>query len=69
MNEYKYEIERLTRELESIKKKYYEAKKREQAEREKSKSLDGSDAAVKQALLRSMQQPRFTGGGFSISST
>jgi hypothetical protein len=69
VNEYKYEIERLTRDLEAIKKKYYETKKREQAEREKSKSLDGTDAAVKQALLRSLQQPRFTGGGFSISGT
>ena len=30
MNEYKYEIERLTRELQDVKRRYYEQKRREQ---------------------------------------
>ena len=34
VNEYKYEIERLTRELQEIKRKYFEIKKREQLIRE-----------------------------------
>lgn len=34
MNEYKYEIERLTRELQETKTKYYEQKRREQLQRE-----------------------------------
>ena len=38
MNEYKYEIERLNRELQDVKRKYYQQKRREQLMDE----LDGS---------------------------
>lgn len=60
VNEYKYEIERLVRELNDMKRRYFEQKRREQMEREKG--------------MKPMQPPapgntqaRFTGGGFSLS--
>eukprot|EP00798_Chlamydomonas_sp_ICE-L_P006525 gene6525-3166_t len=60
VNEYKYEIERLVRELGDMKRKYFEQKRREQAEREKGmKPMMPSPA--------SPTQPRFTGGGFSLT--
>jgi hypothetical protein len=34
VNEYKYEIERLTRDLQDMKRKYFEQKRREQMQRE-----------------------------------
>ena len=37
VNEYKFEIERLTRELQDVKRKYYEQKRRDQLVREKMK--------------------------------
>mmetsp|Transcript_12291 Transcript_12291/g.30037 ORF Transcript_12291/g.30037 Transcript_12291/m.30037 type:complete len:870 (-) Transcript_12291:348-2957(-) len=60
VNEYKYEIERLVRELNDMKRKYFEQKRREQMEREK---------GLKPVLPPTMSatQPRFTGGGFSLS--
>ena len=38
MNEFKYEIERLTSELQEIKTKYYEQRRREQMQKESTKS-------------------------------
>jgi hypothetical protein len=60
VNEYKYEIERLVRELNDMKRKYFEQKRREQMEREKS---------LKPVMPAGPNptQPRFTGGGFSLS--
>ena len=60
VNEYKYEIERLVRELNDMKRKYFEQKRREQMEREKT---------MKPVLPSgpNPNQPRFTGGGFSLS--
>ncbi len=60
VNEYKYEIERLVRELGDMKRKYFEQKRREQLDREKT---------VKPVMppSASPNQARFTGGGFSLS--
>lgn len=60
VNEYKYEIERLVRELNDMKRKYFEQKRREQMEKEK---------GLKPVLPPgpSSTVPRFTGGGFSLS--
>lgn len=44
--EYKYEIERLTRELAGLKKKYYEAKKREQLDKEAARGAAAAAGAL-----------------------
>uniref|UniRef100_A0A061SN17 Flagellar associated protein n=1 Tax=Tetraselmis sp. GSL018 TaxID=582737 RepID=A0A061SN17_9CHLO len=64
VNEYKYEIERLTRDLNDMKRKYFEQKRREQLERERAAKVVGppTDAPV------NTTQARFTGGGFSLST-
>ena len=60
VNEYKYEIERLVRELGDMKRKYFESKRRDQMDREKTmKPIMPQGANPSQA--------RFTGGGFSLS--
>ena len=64
VNEYKYEIERLTRDLQDMKRKFYETKRREQIERER--AHDGGGGDLKAAPNPGL--PRFTGGGFSLSS-
>ncbi|GFH17729.1 uncharacterized protein HaLaN_14421 [Haematococcus lacustris] len=60
VNEYKYEIERLVRELNDMKRRYFEQKRREQMEREKTLRPVVPAAS-------NPSQPRFTGGGFSLS--
>ncbi|KAG2452279.1 hypothetical protein HYH02_003303 [Chlamydomonas schloesseri] len=60
VNEYKYEIERLVRELNEMKRKYFEGKRREQMERER--TMKPPAPAPPNA-----NQPRFTGGGFSLA--
>merc|ERR1711998_412434 len=61
VNEYKFEIERLTRELQDVKKKYFEQKRREQQNR------DNQTGGKQQMRTGTVQQAaqRFTGGGFS----
>jgi hypothetical protein len=44
--EYKYEIERLTRELAGLKKKYFEAKKREQLDKEAARGAAAAAGAL-----------------------
>eukprot|EP00744_Colponema_vietnamica_P002008 GILI01003228.1.p1 GENE.GILI01003228.1~~GILI01003228.1.p1 ORF type:complete len:876 (-),score=300.10 GILI01003228.1:348-2975(-) len=68
VNEYKYEIERLARELQEVKRKYYEQKRREHMQREASKSMgmEGSGKIMPQVTGPGV--PRFTGGGFNLSS-
>ena len=60
VNEYKYEIERLVRELGDMKRKYFESKRRDQMDKEKT---------MKPVLPQgpNSSQARFTGGGFSLS--
>ncbi len=60
VNEYKYEIERLVRELNDMKRRYFEQKRKDQMEKER------TIKAVMPTSLSSTQ-PRFTGGGFSLS--
>lgn len=60
--EYRYEIERLTRDMQDLKRKYYEAKRREQLERER-----GYEAPEVKVAPHASTQARFTGGGFGLS--
>ena len=62
MNEYKFEIERLTRELQDVKRRYYEQKRREQL------AKSGAERDSKGFPVHQPPgAPRFTGGGFSLS--
>jgi chromosome segregation ATPase len=67
--EYKYEIERLTRDLQDLKKRYYEQKRREQLAKEAQRDSLDTDPLVKQQQQFHASQPRFVGGGFSLSAT
>ncbi|XP_026787942.2 cilia- and flagella-associated protein 58 [Pangasianodon hypophthalmus] len=62
--EYKYEIERLAGELQNVKKKYFMQKRKEQACREKERSL--AQAGQPLIMPQRIDGPRFTGGGFSL---
>lgn len=64
MNEYKYEIERLTRDLNDMKRKYFEQKRREQLDRERASKTVGPPMAGSPTSGTA----RFTGGGFSLST-
>ncbi len=62
LNEYKIEIERLTEDLTSVKKKYLKQKKREQLRREKEQS------EMKALSFQiNMRDKKFTGGGFNLA--
>jgi hypothetical protein len=61
VNEYKYEIERITRELQDIKTKYFEQKRREQVQRDAARSLE------QQPKPKPNNVPRYTGGGFNLA--
>merc|ERR1712072_1311254 len=65
VNEYKFEFERLTRELQDVKKKYFEQKRREQLNRDAQRGGDS-----KQIRTGTVQQSaqRFTGGGFALGT-
>eukprot|EP00937_MAST-01D_sp_MAST-1D-sp2_P001126 g1126.t1 len=65
-NEYKYEIERLGRDLQDVKKRYYETKRRDQMGQD-SDAMPGREAAQQQASLAQSSTARFTGGGFQIT--
>merc|ERR1719181_609113 len=68
VNEFKYEIERLTRELQDVKRKYYEQKRRDQLAREmadEDRAL-GKLQAQQQLAQAQNTSTRFTGGGFAI---
>ena len=60
MHEYKYEMERLMRELAEMKRRYFEQKRREQAEAIK-------QPGGKLPAIANPSQTRFTGGGFSLA--
>uniref|UniRef100_H2ZK26 Cilia- and flagella-associated protein 58 central coiled coil domain-containing protein n=1 Tax=Ciona savignyi TaxID=51511 RepID=H2ZK26_CIOSA len=62
--EYKYEIERLARELQDVKKKYFLHKKKEQQQKERERALvqAGSSSIQPQRT----DAARFTGGGFNL---
>jgi len=60
VGEYKYEIERLRIELQELKMKYYQQKRKEQMRREANRT----EPKIKPQILA---VPRFTGGGFSLA--
>jgi len=64
VSEYKYEIERLARELQDVKKKYFMHKKKEQQAQERDRAIAQAGAPVIQP--QRTDQPRFTGGGFNL---
>merc|ERR1719163_244228 len=79
VNEYKYEIERLTRELQDVKRKYYEQKRRDQMMQEAAargavEPMDdqlmasGAEQAQEQQAAAQAASNRFTGGGFNLQS-
>ena len=69
MNEYRYEIERLMRDLNDMKRKYFETKRREQIEKERGGlGASGGAKALSGLLPLNPNQPRFTGGGFSLNT-
>jgi len=79
VNEYRYEIERLTRELQDVKRKYYEQKRRDQMMQEAAargavEPMDdqlmasGAEQAQEQQAAAQAASNRFTGGGFNLQS-
>ena len=66
--EYKYEIERLTRELQDVKRKFYEQKRREALAREmeEEENVLGRSQARAQVAAAQNSTTRFAGGGFAI---
>nr|CAB3228189.1 coiled-coil domain-containing protein 147 [Phallusia mammillata] len=65
-SEYKYEIERLARELQDVKKKYFLHKKKEQQLKERERNL--AQAGAPSIQPQRSDGPRFTGGGFNLKS-
>ncbi|XP_030634790.1 cilia- and flagella-associated protein 58 [Chanos chanos] len=66
-HEYKLQIERLSQELQNIKKKYLSQKRKEHRCREKERILAHMDQSVIQP--QRPDGPRFTGGGFNLTET
>lgn len=69
VNEYRYEMERLGRETQDIKRKYYEQKRKDQVMRDLQMDEEPSarNNAVLQAQAHAASVKRFTGGGFAIN--
>lgn len=59
-NEYKYEIERLTRELQDMKNRYYQQKKRDKM----AKDQQRAEMGIQQRVNAPTQA--FVGGGFNL---
>lgn len=80
VNEYKYEVERLTRDVQDMKRKYYQQKRKEQLlkgdddddngegyKKEKmSKSGPMNQIHNEQIIAAKNSRVRYTGGGFAI---
>eukprot|EP00921_Rhytidocystis_pertsovi_P015388 GHVQ01024470.1.p1 GENE.GHVQ01024470.1~~GHVQ01024470.1.p1 ORF type:complete len:890 (-),score=136.23 GHVQ01024470.1:368-3037(-) len=60
MTDYKDEIERLTKELQEIRRKYFEQRRREQAQKDR--------VEMTVHMNPSLNQPRFAGGGFNLAA-
>lgn len=65
VNEYKYEIERVTKELQDLKKKYYEQKKRERDDRKRVKE---DNSASGNMIKSNPTGQKFVGGGFNLQT-
>ena len=70
VNEYKYEIERLSRELRDTKKKYYSQRRKEQLAKELSVQMHSRTSPdqlqAQQQQLAKLANPRYAGGGYAI---
>ena len=64
VGDYKDEIDRLTRELQEVKRRYFEQKRREQIRSEAQRGESGRPAIMPNPQP---QMARFTGGGFNLS--
>ncbi|XP_059175369.1 cilia- and flagella-associated protein 58-like isoform X2 [Physella acuta] len=65
--EYKYEIERIARELQEVKKKYFMQKKKEQQQKERERAMLQAEGPA--IISQRTDAPRFTGGGFNLKTT
>lgn len=68
VSEHKMDIDRLQRELQEVKKKYYLQKKKEQQHKERERVLAQSMAPPILPQSKA-DMPRFTGGGFNLKQT
>ena len=64
-SEYKYEVDKLTRDLGDVKKKYFDHKRRQEVERGADRENAGGKRQTAQATARG--GARFTGGGFGLN--
>ncbi|XP_057307305.1 cilia- and flagella-associated protein 58-like [Hydractinia symbiolongicarpus] len=64
VQDYKYDIERLSRELQDVKKKYFMHKRREQQQRDRDRTL--AQATLPPFQPQRTDGPKFTGGGFNL---
>ena len=64
-SEYKYEVDKLTRDLGDVKKKYFDHKRRQEAERGADRENAGGKRQTAQATA--WGGARFTGGGFGLN--
>jgi chromosome segregation ATPase len=64
-SEYKYEVDKLTRDLGDVKKRYFDHKRRQEADRGADRENMGGKRQTAQA--RASSGPRFTGGGFGLN--
>ena len=77
VNEYKYEKERMIRELQELKRKYYEQRRKERLMKESTNVSSaggesmagpgGAKAAMGGTGTGSAQHAKFTGGGFAMT--
>lgn len=68
-NEYRYEMERVSRELQDTKRRYYEMRRKEQQGHEKNRSEKAdNDMILKQQQQFAQTQPRIAGGGFNLQA-
>ncbi|XP_061412500.1 cilia- and flagella-associated protein 58 [Lethenteron reissneri] len=66
--ENKYELERLSRELQNVKKKYLIQKRKEQQTKQRDRELALAESGESLIQPQRTDMPRFTGGGFSMSA-
>eukprot|EP00884_Botryococcus_braunii_P003023 jgi/Botrbrau1/12721/Bobra.67_1s0084.1 len=69
VNEDKYEIERLKRELHDTRHQYFAAKRRERDEKERKERERAAESAPIPLLPAPSDQPRFAGGGYALAAT
>jgi chromosome segregation ATPase len=63
-NEYRYEIDRLNRELQDVKKKFFDLKKQDTVKKEKLAKEAGQEKSV---IMRHPPPQKFMGGGFNLA--